>query len=114
MGGIHINNTNENSLIQSVAEMEEMEKKSCNFPLVFTEMFKDEINANDELKLYNGVKRIIRKYSENLKAISAINEFTSIIAGGASLEEIIRISLDEAENPSLASEIHVDDSCKRH
>jgi hypothetical protein len=114
MGGIHISVNNGNNLLQSVIEMEEMEKKSCNFPLVFTEMLKDEINANDEIKLYNGVKRIIRKYSENQKAISAINEFTSIIAGGASLEEIIRISLDESENPSLASKINVDDSCKRN
>lgn len=95
-----------------VEELERMEKDICNLPMVFAEMFKDEINAVDEQRLYNGVKRIVKKYGNEISAVSVINEFTSVITGGASLEEIIQIAKDEAENPTLASELSVDQSCK--
>jgi hypothetical protein len=94
--------------------MVELEKRVCNLPLIFTEVFKDEINANDEQKLYTGIKKIIGKYSANEMAMTAINDFTSAISGGSSLMEIIQISLEEATNPSLSSDISVDDSCKRN
>jgi len=32
----------------------------CNIGDIFTEILKDEINANDQQKLYNGVKRLIK------------------------------------------------------
>lgn len=75
-------------------------------------MFKDEINANDEHRLYNGVKRIVKKYLEDQRVISAINEFTSVVSGGANLNEILRIAKDEAVNPTFASAITVDESCR--
>lgn len=102
---------NPGKTVKLVNEMESIEKDVCNLPLVFSDMFKNEINANDERKLYNGVKRIIKKYAQEGDAIEIINEFTRVISGGASLEEILLISKDEAMNPSLASAISVDDSC---
>lgn len=92
--------------------MIEVEKDVCNMPMVFAEMFKDEINANDEDKLYQGVQKIVKKYAEDKHAMAVINEFTSVISGGASLEEILRITIEEAVNPSLTSEVTVDQSCK--
>lgn len=99
-------------LVEAASRLEEVEKDVCNLALIFAEMFKDEINANDEQKLYDGVKRLVRKYSEDEKAISAIDEFTSVISGGASLKEILEITRDEALNPTLASEMTVDNSCR--
>lgn len=97
---------------EAVMSMETAEKKYCNLPLIFAEMFKDEINAIDEKRLYNGVKRIIKKYSPDKNAVSVIDEFTRVISGGASLMEIINISIDEARNPSLALDITIDSSCR--
>ena len=88
------------NLRQAVSDMEMMEKKVFNLSLIFAEMLKDEINANDELKLYNGIKRLISKYSKDRTAISAVDEFTSVLTGGANLEEIMQVSLDEAVNPT--------------
>jgi len=96
-----------------VDKLESFEKNSCNVPIIFAEMFKDEINANEEDRLYNGIKRIIRKYSEDRNSISAINEFTRVISGGASLEEILQITIDEIENPTLVTEITVDENCQK-
>lgn len=105
--------TNENHLFQTLSEMEELEKKECNLALLFAEMFKDEINANDERKLYNGIKRVVKKYAEDRSAMRAINEFTSVIAGGASLQEIMQIAMDEAAHPTVTSQITIDDDCPR-
>lgn len=53
--------TNEyNEAISLVNELEDMEKRICNLPNVFAEILKDEINANDEQRLFNGFKRIIK------------------------------------------------------
>ena len=99
-------------MIEAVDRLESIEKNICNAPIIFAEMFKNEINANEEDRLYNGVKRIIRKYSEDRNSINAINEFTRVISGGASLEEILQIAIDEAENPTLLSELTGSDSCQ--
>jgi hypothetical protein len=97
--------------MNAVVQLEDMEREVCNLPLVFAEMFKDEINANDEREMYDGVKRILKKYSQDESALSIINEFTSAISGGASLEEILTITKDEAAEPTLASSVTVDQSC---
>lgn len=96
----------------SVTELEALEKNVCNLPSIFAEMFKDEINANEEHKLYQGIKRIIKKYSQDSNTLSVINEFTGVISGGATLEEILLIARDEAVSPTPASEMTVDSNCK--
>jgi len=75
-------------------------------------MFKDEINANDEQMIYNDIKKVIRMYCDDENAIAVINEFTKAISGGASLEEILQITKEEAQNPTISSEITVDAKCK--
>lgn len=92
--------------------MEEREKDVCNVPLIFAEMLKDEINANDERKMYNGIKKIVKKHSDDKNAISVINEYTKAITGGASLNEILQIANDEIINPTLSSELTVDKTCE--
>ena len=86
-----------------------MEKELENLPLIFSERFKDEINANDEQKLYNGVKRIVKKYADKNSASSAIDEFVRVIAGGTTLDEIMIIARDEARNPTLISDLVLED-----
>lgn len=110
-GGIHISENRNDSLLEAVAQLEHMEREVCNLPLVFAEMFKDEINASDEREMYNGVKQIVRKYEKDKYALSVINDFTSAISGGASLEEILTITMDEVKDPTLASSVTVDQSC---
>ncbi|MFZ5985932.1 MAG: hypothetical protein ACOYWZ_02270, partial [Bacillota bacterium] len=87
------------------------EKDICNLPSIFSEMLKDEVNANDEQRIYNGIKRIIKKYSEEKNGISIVNELIGVLSGGASLEEILQITKEEALNPTLATGLTVDDSC---
>ncbi|MCX7708278.1 MAG: hypothetical protein N2484_00345 [Clostridia bacterium] len=98
--------------METIDRIEEMEKNVCSLPLIFSEMFKDEVNAVDEQRLYRGVLRVLKKYSDQKEAIDAINEFTRAIAGGASMEEILNIAHDEAVSPSLASALVVDETCK--
>lgn len=79
--------------------LEEMEKSEGRVPelaSVFTEIIKDEIDANDQHKLYNGVKRLIKKYSQEKRGIEALNEFVSVLCGGATLYEILQITIEEA------------------
>jgi hypothetical protein len=91
-----------------------LEPDICNVPVVFAEMFKDEINANDEKRLYSGVKKIVKKYSDNNDALSIINEYTRVISGGATLDEILQITMDEARHPSAATDITVSKDCELH
>lgn len=93
-------------------QIEDIEKQKCSMPLLFAEIFKDEINANDEQELYNGVKNIVKKYSREKEAIGAIDEFIRAITGGAALDEIIQLAIDEAHSPTLASDLTVDNSCE--
>ncbi|HEX3027512.1 MAG TPA: hypothetical protein VHR42_09875 [Clostridia bacterium] len=99
-------------LVKAVEELEGLEKTSCNVALVFAEMFKDEVNANDEIKLYNGMKRVLKKYSADKGAISALDEFTGVLTGGASLREILTISREEVLSPTAATDISVDNGCR--
>lgn len=98
--------------MEGVSELEAAEKDACNLPIVFADMLKNEINAVEEDKLYNGIKRVIKKYSASSKEISAIDEFARVLLGGADLLEVMHISKDEALNPTLISEIAADNSCE--
>jgi hypothetical protein len=97
--------------VEIVGKLESLEREMCNLALIFAEMFKDEINANDEMEMYNGIKDVIKKYSGDKRAVSLINEYTRAISGGASLDEILQLTMDEARYPTLASEITVDKKC---
>jgi light-regulated signal transduction histidine kinase (bacteriophytochrome) len=111
-GGITINRNENNNLIEAVLELEKVEKEVCDLSLIFSEIFKDEINANDERKMFSGVKRVTKKYAENSKATEAIDEFVRVITGGASLKELFQIAKEEAVNPTLATEISVGNNCR--
>ena len=106
-----MSNSHTENIVEIVGRIESLETKMCNVALIFAEMFKDEINANDEQKMYNDVKSIIKKYTQDKNAIAIINEYTQTISGGASLDEILQLTMDEAEYPTLASEITVDKKC---
>jgi hypothetical protein len=77
-------------------EMENSEGKVPGLASAFAEIIKDEIDANDQHKLYNGVKRLIKKYSQEKRGIEALNEFVSVLCGGATLYEILQITMEEA------------------
>jgi ATP:corrinoid adenosyltransferase len=94
-----------------MSELETLEKDNCNIPLLFTEMFKDEINSNDEHKFYNGMKRVLKKYSQDKKSLAVLDEFTRVIAGGTSLDEIMQLAMDEALHPTMISDVILDNSC---
>lgn len=101
-----------NSILGLMEDMEKVERDICNFPLVLAEMLKDEINAADEQEMYKSFKKLIKEYAEDEKGMSAINAFFGAITGGASLEEIITIAIEESQDPTVASGLIVDDSCK--
>ncbi|NLD48506.1 MAG: hypothetical protein GX660_15175 [Clostridiaceae bacterium] len=79
---------------------------------MFSEILKDEINANDEKKLYNGMKRIVRKYSQEKDNIQAVQEFVRVLCGGASLNEILQVTKEEAVNPTISTELTTESECK--
>jgi hypothetical protein len=110
--GSSINKIHTGKTSDLIGQIESLEKEKCNIPILFAEIFKDEINANNEQTLYNGIKRVVRKYSEDESSIKAITEFTRVIFGGASLDEIIQVTIDEAKNPSLTSELTVENHCE--
>jgi len=111
-GGITINRDEQNNLIEAVLELENVEKEVCDLALIFSEILKDEINANDERKMYNGVKRVTKKYAEESKALEAIDEFVRVITGGASLKELFQIVKEEAVNPTLTTEMLAGNNCR--
>ena len=84
----------------------------CGLPEVFSQILKDEINANDEQRLFNGFKRIIKKHSHNKKEFEAIDEMIRILCGGGSINEILQVTIDECLNPTLETGINVDKSCE--
>ncbi|HOP93531.1 MAG TPA: hypothetical protein PLP24_09200 [Acetivibrio thermocellus] len=86
----------------------------CNIGDIFTEILKDEINANDQQKLYNGVKRLIKKYSQEKRGLETLDEFVRVLTEGASLEELLQIAREESQNPTITTEIIVDDSCHKN
>ena len=89
-----------------------MEKNVCSLPGIFSQILKDEINANDEQRLFNGFKRIIKKYSYNKKELEAIDELIRILCGGASVNEILQVTIDECLEPTLETGITVDKNCE--
>lgn len=99
-------------LQELLKRMDKTDKEICNFQLVFCEILKNEINAADEHEIYSKVLKVMRKYQDDEKTLSAIYEFFSAVSEGADLEEIMNIAIDEATNPSALSELTVDDSCK--
>ncbi|AEV69804.1 hypothetical protein [Acetivibrio clariflavus] len=111
-GGIVIDTNIYSDIIETIKELEDMERNMCNLPEVFSQILKDEINANDESRLFNGVKRIIKKYSQNKKELEAIDEMIRVLCGGASINEILQVTKDECTDMSLTTGITVDDSCK--
>ena len=100
------------NILKLVQELEDAEKELENLPMTFAEIFKDEINANDEHKMYNGVKRTVKKYSGDRKAISAIDEFIRVITGGTTMEQIFLIAREETSDPTPAVELSVDESSR--
>jgi len=111
MEGLFIGRDEFSSIPAYVSELEKIEKDICNLPLIFSEIFKDEVNANDENKIYNGVKRVIKKYSGDRSSMEAIDEFVRVLSGGTSLSEILLIARDEALNPTPVTEMQVDRDC---
>lgn len=110
-GVILIAGGNQNLTIKMISQLEQVEKDKCDLPIIFAEMFKDEINAVDEQRLYNGVKRLLKKFAQDQNALSVLNEYTRVISGGTSIEEIVQIAIDEAQNPTITSDLIADASC---
>jgi len=54
-----------NRVPELISHMDNIEKEKHNFPMIFTEILKDEINANDEISIYRGVKELAKKYSKD-------------------------------------------------
>lgn len=52
--------------------MENSEGKVPGLASAFAEIIKDEIDANDQHKLYNGVKRLIKKYSQEKEELKPL------------------------------------------
>jgi len=94
-----------------VNELEVMEKEACNIPNLFAEILKDEINANDEKRLYNGFKRIIKKYAEDKKAREVIDEIMRVLCGGAAIYEILQVTREEIVDPTLTTGITTEMEC---
>nr|WP_235715945.1 hypothetical protein [Acetivibrio cellulolyticus] len=88
-----------------------MEKRICNLPNVFAEILKDEINANDEQRLFNGFKRIIKKYSQDTKGQEVMDEMIRVLCGGASIYEILQVTKEESIDPTLSTGITVENQC---
>lgn len=96
-GGVNIEAIANDKILGLLEEMENLEHKVPNLASFFSEIIKDEIDANDQQKLYNGIKRIIKKYSQEKRGIEALNEFVSVLCGGATLYELLQITIDEAK-----------------
>lgn len=95
-----------------IRELEEMEKDICNLPDIFSQIVKDEINANDEHRLFNGFKRLVKKYSQDKKELEVLDEMMRVLCGGASINELLQVIKEESLDTSIGTSITVDESCK--
>ena len=109
MEGYIIANYNES--MELINELEVLEKSICNLPDIFAEILKDEINANDEKRLFNGIKRTIKKYSQDKKGQEVMDELMRVLCGGASIYEILQVTKEECVNPTLETEMTVNKQC---
>jgi len=103
---------NRSETLELMRELEEMEKDICNLPDIFSQILKDEINANDEHRLFNGFKRLVNKYSQDKKELEVLDEMMRVLCGGASINEILQVTKEESVDTSIATSITVDESCK--
>jgi len=46
--------------------------------------------------------------------LETLDEFVRVLTGGASLEELLQIAREESQNPTITTEIIVDDSCHKN
>lgn len=97
--------------MELINELEVLEKDICNLPDIFAEILKDEINANDEQRLFNGVKRIIKKFSEDKKGQEAMDELMRVLCGGATIYEILQVAKEECVSPTLETRMKVNKQC---
>lgn len=97
--------------MELINELEVLEKDICNLPGIFAEILKDEINANDEQRLFNGFKRTIKKYSQDKKGQEAMDELMRVLCGGASINEILQVVKEECINPTLETEMTLSKQC---
>lgn len=93
-----------NHTTELISHMDNLEKEKHSLPMIFTEILKDEINANDELSIYRGIKELVEKYSKDAVSISIINELIKTLSGGASLDEIMQIAVDQMSYPYAVSD----------
>lgn len=106
-----IDTFNYDDTLELINELEVMEKDICNLPDIFSQILKDEINANDEQRLFNGFKRIVKKYSKDRKELEALDEMMRVLCGGASINEILQVTKDESVDTSIGTSITVDNRC---
>jgi len=99
--------------VEIITELEKLEKENCHLPQVFAEVFKDEINANFEDDLYENVKKFINKYANDKDTINLINEYTEVVSGGASLNEVLQITKDEIINPTISTGLTTRQECEK-
>lgn len=108
----NIIDTNEyNGTLDLINELEGMEKNICNLSDVFAEILKDEINANDEERLFNGFKRIIKKYSQDKKGQEVMDEIIRVLCGGASIQELLQVTKEECLDPTFETGLTVEKRC---
>lgn len=99
--------------VEIIMELQKLEKDNCHLSQVFAEIFKDEINANFEDDLYKNVKQFINKYANDKDIINLINEYTEVISGGASLNEVLQITKDEIINPTISTGLTTSKECEK-
>lgn len=101
-----MNMEHEKQITKLIVEMDMLEKENRDVPIIFSEILKNEINANDEQSIYKELKKLIEKYSKDENSISAINDFTRVLSGGIPLVGIMQLSIDEIACPYTHSYWH--------
>lgn len=94
-----------NNISSLFKSLDNLERQNTNIPLIFSEILKDEINANDENTLYNNLKAILDKYKDNQPVLYVINLVIKALSDGATLEEILNVSIEEALTREKAEDI---------
>jgi len=59
-------------------------------------------------------KKAYKKVFPGERGLETLDEFVRVLTGGASLEELLQIAREESQNPTITTEIIVDDSCHKN
>lgn len=99
----------QDNLYSILKQVKKYEDDKHTFSNTFTDMLKNEIDATEELEVYNNLSKLISRYKDDHESLQMIEEIVEALTNGAKLSEILLIAKDEIEEPTPVNVMNTDE-----